>query len=70
MLQQGIGAFQKMGGLQGLQSLFGMGGAGGLFDQSASGLLDSGSLGNMFSLDPLTNSMDTSWIPEYDTGWP
>lgn len=66
MLQQGLGAFNKMGGLQGLQGLFGMGGAGGMFDQAASGLIDNGSLGNLFSLDPFQNSLGQLPIPEYD----
>lgn len=68
MMQQGLGAFNKMGGLQGLKDLFGMGGMGGLFDRSASDLVNGGSLGNLFSLDPFQNSMDQSWIPEYDPG--
>ena len=65
MLQQGLGAFNKMGGLEGLQGLFGMGGAGGMFDQAASGLIGNGSLGNLFNLDPFQNNVDTSWIPDY-----
>lgn len=65
MLQQGLGAFNKMGGLEGLQGLFGLGGAGGMFDQAASGLIGNGSLGNLFNLDPFQNNVDTSWIPDY-----
>lgn len=65
MLQQGLGAFDRMGGLKGLQSLFGFGGQGGLYDNAATQLINSGSLGNLFSLDPLISTQDTSWIPEY-----
>lgn len=65
MLQQGLGAFNKMGGLEGLQGLFGMGGAGGMFDTAASDLIGNGSLGNLFNLDPFQNNVDTSWIPDY-----
>lgn len=53
MLQQGLGAFQKMGGMNALQQLFGMGGKGGMFDQSATQGL--GQLGNIFG----NNGMDS-----------
>lgn len=48
MLQQGLGAFKKMGGFGGLQDLFGLGGAGGMYETAAMNGLNNGSLGNIF----------------------
>jgi len=68
MMQQGLGAFQKMGGIKGLQSLFGMGGMGGMFDTAASQGLQG--LPNLFA----NNGMDSfGQLPEglgFDFGLP
>jgi hypothetical protein len=68
MMQQGLGAFQKMGGIKGLQSLFGMGGMGGMFDTAASQGLQG--LPNLFG----NNGMDSfGQLPEglgFDFGLP
>lgn len=66
MGQQGINAFRSMGGIRGLQDLLSPG-WGGMYDQGASSLIDSGSLGSLFNMqmDPFQGSMDQSWIPDY-----
>jgi len=65
MLQQGLGAFQQMGGLKGLEALFGLGGQGGMFERAGTDLINSGSLGGLFGGGGLLGDPnDTSWIPD------
>jgi hypothetical protein len=63
MMQQGLGAFQKLGGINALKDLFGMGGMNGLFDQAASRGLDS--LPNLFG----NNGMDSFGALPPDMGF-
>lgn len=69
MLQQGLGAFQKLGGINSLKDLFGMGGAGGMYETTALNALNNGSMGNSFDLGNIFGNMPPSQGYDFGNLW-